>query len=229
MLARMTKSSERALKAADEQARLEGRSSITPAFLALGVIQTPGLGATAMHGLGLSDGELRARLGRVQPELSRVHGGRRLPFDHQAKTVLGRAALEASQLGDGFVGTEHLLLALLWFASTDAHGMDEYLGVDLEVLRRRVLQLKAHTWNGDLGRSPAANEALHRAYELAGSDAMTTGHLLGALVGDELSQAGRVLRSLGVTEEAVIRALGAVPPDRTSDIMPSHDEGAQET
>jgi ATP-dependent Clp protease ATP-binding subunit ClpC len=77
----------------------------------------------------------RRRFGRQRQVNARV------PFHPEAKRALERCLVEARELGHGYVGTEHLLLAIL----SDRHGpacqvLASY-GVDHLVARTRVIDL----------------------------------------------------------------------------------------
>ena len=79
-------------------------------------------------------GGLRARLGlKHKPHGNRDH----IPFTPKAKKVLENSLREALQLGDNYIGTEHILLGLL---RTDGLALEVLrdLGVDIEGLKQRT-------------------------------------------------------------------------------------------
>ena len=94
-------------------ARAGGHAEILPAHLVLGLLAEPaGLAAKALLAQGAGPDEVRATAAAVLP--GPVPDAPELvPFDAAAKKVLELTFREALRLGHNYVGTEHLLLALL--------------------------------------------------------------------------------------------------------------------
>jgi hypothetical protein len=98
---------------AQNEARAAGNAEITPAHLVLGLLAQPeGLAARAITGRGLTLDTVRAAATATLPpaagELPAL-----VPFDARAKKALELTFREALRLGHNYVGTEHILLALL--------------------------------------------------------------------------------------------------------------------
>jgi ATP-dependent Clp protease ATP-binding subunit ClpA len=98
---------------AQNEARAAGNAEITPAHLVLGLLAQPeGLAARAITGRGLTLDAVRAAATATLPpaagELPAL-----VPFDARAKKALELTFREALRLGHNYVGTEHILLALL--------------------------------------------------------------------------------------------------------------------
>lgn len=64
-----------------------------------------------------------------------------IPFTPRVKGVLEQSWAEARMLGDNFIGSEHLLLALIGESEGLGAQILEELGVDLELLRAKILLL----------------------------------------------------------------------------------------
>ena len=125
---RFTARARHVVVAAQEEARNAGSPEITPGHLVLGLLAEPeGLGARAIVDGGVSLDAVRTAVTATLPpraeELPAL-----IPFDGAAKKALELTFREALRLGHNYVGTEHLLLALL--EQEDTGGVLTGLGVD---------------------------------------------------------------------------------------------------
>jgi Clp amino terminal domain, pathogenicity island component len=132
-------------------------------------------------------------------------------FTNRARVALALAEGEARGLGHGFVGTEHLLLAL--FASPDglAARVLDGAGITRAAVERDVLaQIKRGSGSAD-GALPftprakaavqnAVGEALQRGHAYVGTE-----HLLLGLCVDPDSVAAKVLAALGADHDEMAR------------------------
>jgi hypothetical protein len=114
--------------AAQEQARTAGNSEITTTHLVLGLLTQPdALGPKAVVAQGVTLDAVRraatAALPAAAGDLPAL-----IPFDGSAKKALELTFREALRLGHNYVGTEHLLLALL--EVEDGSGVLTGLGLD---------------------------------------------------------------------------------------------------
>jgi len=135
--ARFTPRAKHAVVAAEEEAR-EGRQTlILPEHLALGLLHEPeGLAARAIVALGVAAEATREALAAALPPTAAeepVAG--KIPFAPRAKKVLELAMREALLLGHNYIGTEHLLLALLDDEEADGGGALTGLGLTRERAR----------------------------------------------------------------------------------------------
>lgn len=114
--------------AAQDDARAAGNAPITPAHPVLGLLSEPGgIGAQVIEGGGVSADRMRQTalvtlpeaVGDV-PEL--------IPFDAQTQKALQLAFRQALRLGHDYIGTEHVLLALL--EAEDGTSVLSGLGID---------------------------------------------------------------------------------------------------
>jgi hypothetical protein len=125
---RFTERARNVVVAAMDEAHAAGNDEIRPAHLVLGLLSEPdaiAAGAIAAQGVSLDDVRSRAtaalppRSGEV-PDL--------IPYDVDARKALELTFREALRLGHNFIGTEHLLLALLELE--DGTGVLSDSGVD---------------------------------------------------------------------------------------------------
>jgi hypothetical protein len=110
---RFTERARNVVVAAQNATHAAGNNEILPAHLVLGLLQVPeGLGARAIVAQGVTLDAVREAATAVLPP----HAGEvpaLIPFDTQSKKALELTFREALRLGHNYVGTEHILLALL--------------------------------------------------------------------------------------------------------------------
>ncbi|AJT68987.1 hypothetical protein T261_7389 [Streptomyces lydicus] len=125
---RYTPRARKAVVAAQEAARAASGNEIRPEHLVLGLLTDPaGLAAQALVELGVSlDAVREAATAALPPAADEVPA--LIPFDAQAKKALELTFREALRLGHNYIGTEHILLALLEFEA--GTGVLAGLGVD---------------------------------------------------------------------------------------------------
>ncbi|MCV7193541.1 Clp protease N-terminal domain-containing protein [Mycolicibacterium brumae] len=125
---RFTPRARDAVVAAQNAARTAGNAEITPGHLLLGMLEDPDSLANRLivaRGVGLDDLRVAAEVAEAAPgdvELPAL-----IPFSGPAKKTLELTFREALRLGHNYIGTEHLLLALL---ESDDDGPLRRLGLD---------------------------------------------------------------------------------------------------
>jgi Clp amino terminal domain, pathogenicity island component len=112
-LSRFTPRARNAVRQARSEAEDHGDDFVTNEHVILGLLSEPdGLAAKAIVAAGVSSDQLRATtLEALGPGQGSATG--RVPFGPSAKKTLQLALREALHLGHNYIGTEHLLLALL--------------------------------------------------------------------------------------------------------------------
>jgi hypothetical protein len=110
---RFTPRARHVVVAAQEEARSAGNTEITTGHLVLGLLTEPeGLAAKALVAQGISlDAVRQAVSATLPPAVADVPA--LIPFDGAAKKVIELTFREALRLGHNYIGTEHVLLALL--------------------------------------------------------------------------------------------------------------------
>ncbi|NHC44116.1 Clp protease N-terminal domain-containing protein [Motilibacter aurantiacus] len=125
---RFTPRARNVIAAAQNEARTAGNASITPAHLVLGLLTEPdGLAVKALAAQSVDPAAVRQAGAAALPP--RTESAPELvPFDADARKALELTFREALRLGHNYVGTEHLLLALL--EQENGSGVLHGLGVD---------------------------------------------------------------------------------------------------
>jgi len=133
----------------------------------------------------------------------------------RADQVLKLAKQIATEYGFGYVGTEHLLLAILREGTSTGAQILRENGVDEETARKVIDELlkdRLHeTWVlGRLPGTPHYRDVLSKAANIArgrGNWQICSLHLLLGLMEEKNSTGYKALQQLGVTPEVLRRAL----------------------
>jgi ClpX C4-type zinc finger protein/ClpA/ClpB-like protein len=136
---RFTDRARRVVVLAQEEARLLNHNYIGTEHVLLGMLhEGEGIAAQVLESRDISLEAARTRVEGIVGQGSSSPSGH-IPFTPRAKKALEYALREALQLGDNFIGTEHLLLGLL----REGHGVAiqvlEQLGADLGQVREQVI------------------------------------------------------------------------------------------
>ena len=130
-------------------------------------------------------------------------------FTDRARRVVVLAQEEARLLRHGHVGTEHLLLGLVYEGEGVAAKALESLGLSLQEVRRQVIEITGHGQDTPAGRIPFTPRA-KKALELSLREALALGHtyigtehLLLGLLREEHGIAARLLTGLGAGHDRV--------------------------
>ena len=139
MFEKFTEGAIKVIMLSQEEARRMGHNFVGTEQLLLGVIgQRHGIGARALKKLKVT---LKKARKEIELYIGRGTGfvASEIPFTPRAKRVLEMAVHESKDLGQNFVGTEHILLALI--AESDGVAMRtlDKLNVDIHKLRNLIL------------------------------------------------------------------------------------------
>jgi Clp amino terminal domain, pathogenicity island component len=112
---RFTSRARHAVEAAQDEARERGHDHIVTEHIALGLLHEPdGLAARAIEALGVSAEAARQALGGALPApAAGPPASGQIPYTPRAKKAMALALREALRLGHNYIGTEHILLAVL--------------------------------------------------------------------------------------------------------------------
>ncbi|GAB3955195.1 hypothetical protein GCM10027614_63750 [Micromonospora vulcania] len=114
--------------ASQEEARASGHAEIGTEHLVLGLLAEPeALAARALAGRGVSPEAVRDAVAAVLPPRAEQVPDL-IPYDARAKKALELTFREALRLGHNYIGTEHILLALL--EQEDGSGVLTGLGLE---------------------------------------------------------------------------------------------------
>jgi Clp amino terminal domain, pathogenicity island component len=125
---RFTPRARNAVMAAQNEARAAGNDEIRPEHLVLGLLMDPdAIGAGAIVAQGVSLEAVREAATATLPPAA-AHVPELIPFDPRARKALELTFREALRMGHNYIGTEHILLALLEL--DDGTGVLAGLGID---------------------------------------------------------------------------------------------------
>jgi ATP-dependent Clp protease ATP-binding subunit ClpA len=143
MFERFTERSRRVVVLAQEEARILNHNYIGTEHILLGLIhEGAGTAAKALESLGISLEAVRHEVEEIIGQGQQAPSGH-IPFTPRAKKVLELSLREALQLGQEYIGTEHILLGLIREGDGVAAQVLVKLGADLNRVRERVIQLAA--------------------------------------------------------------------------------------
>lgn len=143
MFSKFTERARQVLGLAQQEAAQLGNNYVGTEHLLLGLIHDgDGIAARVLISLGLTESNIRARM-----EAFIVRGGEigdELSYTPRAKRAIELALQESVQMGQSYVGTEHLLLGLLLEAEGIAAQVLNSLGVDVDTARTQIGELLGH-------------------------------------------------------------------------------------
>jgi ATP-dependent Clp protease ATP-binding subunit ClpA len=163
MFFRLADRSRTSVEAAFEEARMLGHDSLGDEDLLLGILRADeGMGAAALSSLGVTLERARegseemlsdalSSIGISLEEVRREAGdafemsipeGRKIPYSAPARDALVGARKEMRRLGDGYLGTEHVLLGILGNEDGTAVRILAGMGVSPEALEDRLYELR---------------------------------------------------------------------------------------
>ena len=144
-----------------------------------------------------------------------------VPLSEGTRKVLDQAQTEARALNQEFVGTEHMMLAILQVSGTHALRVLRQHHVDKDAVRSQLLSVMsfaddAPVVTGNLPLSPKAQKTINAALVMSRSlrePKMSTRVLLLALMDEPKTALIDALRNTGVDVEELLRALAETPTD----------------
>jgi ATP-dependent Clp protease ATP-binding subunit ClpC len=148
-----------------------------------------------------------------------------IPFTPRAKKVLELSLREALQLGHHYIGSEHILLGLIREGRGVAAQVLVQRGIGLDRARAAVLaHVAQHGGEQSLSdphqHTPAAEEVITAAQQLAGGLPVGSHHLLEALARSEGSLAAKALAAAGVDPDALASIVDELGVEGTTDLTP---------
>lgn len=155
MQEKYTKKAFDVLQRAKEAAAKLGNEYIGTEHILLGLtLVQQSVAAKALEGQNVTYHQVMERICEMQGEKQKFY----LPLDMtpRAKRVVERSKQEAVRLGANYVGTEHILLALLREPDTLAITLLEDLGVDIQTLYEDIILLL-----GESEAQPAGVQGMH--------------------------------------------------------------------
>jgi hypothetical protein len=150
MFERFTDHARRAVVRAQEEGSRLRHQHIGTEHLLLGLLrESQDATARALEAEGATLDSARAKTEAIVGRGAKEPSGH-IPFTARAKSALERSMRESNELGDGNIGTGHLLLGLIGEGDDTAAQILGQLGVDLSRLRdRMVRELTTHPESPD--------------------------------------------------------------------------------
>ena len=232
---RFTERARQVVVHSQEEARTLKHDHIGTEHLLLGLLrEQDGLAAGVLETLGITLEQARGEVVRVVG-VGEEESPRQMPFTPDAKRVLELALRESLPLGHDYIGTEHVLLALVSLDEGPSVQILDDLGVKAEAVRTETLRrlgppepIRAQA----VGRAHAGPRSVDELFRLrpasgtrrllmlAGARALEDERsqieprdVLLAMVRDE--QLGPLLAGLGADEAAVVKALSRRAPSES--------------
>ena len=141
MFERFTDRARRVVVLAQDEARALGHPHISTEHLLLGLVtEGSGVAAKALEALDIRGDVIRQQVEEIAPKGDGASSGH-IPFTREAKRTLEFALREAIHMGHNYIGTEHILLALLRDGDGVAAQVLVAQGADLTKVRQQVIQL----------------------------------------------------------------------------------------
>jgi len=141
MFERFTDRARRVIVLAQDEARKLDHNYIGTEHILLGLLRDgEGEAVAALDALGISLDETRAKVTEIIGRGSEPPSGH-IPFTPRAKKVLELSLREALELGNDYIGTEHILLGLIREGEGVAAQVLVDLGAGLDQTREKVLEL----------------------------------------------------------------------------------------
>jgi ATP-dependent Clp protease ATP-binding subunit ClpC len=160
MFERFTEQSRRVVVLAQEEARMLGHNHIGSEHLLLGLLhEQGGTAAEVLASAGITLEAARSQVEELAAPREKSPSGH-IPFTQRAKKILELSLREALEQRKSYIGTEHILLALM----RDSDGMGarvlERLGGSLPALRQQVIDKVAEA----PAPGPAERETEHEMW-----------------------------------------------------------------
>ena len=243
---RFTEGAKRVLSLAQDEAIRQNHNYIgTEHLLAALVRERDNIAGQALNSLGVELAKVRTALQFIIGRGDQPTSPSEMTLSPRTKKVIELAIDEARKLGHGHVGPEHILLGLVREGEGIASGILESLGLRLETVRARVLELLTESGTPPpagytppppprhaSGRFNRFSDRAKRAVALAQDEAIRMGHnyigpehlLLGLARLTGIGQADQAMKQifeeLGLTLEQLRAELAKVIPPREQESSP---------
>ncbi|HEX5053775.1 MAG TPA: Clp protease N-terminal domain-containing protein [Planctomycetota bacterium] len=142
MFDRFTERAKKVMHTARDEALGLGHGHIGTEHMLLGLVgQGSGVAATVLKAMSIDLEQIRHEVEQLVERGPATHTMSQVPFTPRAKRVLELSLHEAVQLGHDYIGTEHLLLALIGEHEGIAARVSRKVGVEADEFRAKVLDL----------------------------------------------------------------------------------------
>lgn len=162
MQGKFTQKAQEVIRAAQNNAAAMGHNYVGTEHLLLGLIGVQdSVAAKAMESQGVMEEDIRKK---VQEMIGTGNGGALQDYTPRVKRILDRSIQEANNMGTGYVGTEHILMALLNETDCVAVRILLALGVNIQRVYEEILGMLGEGEGGlgngaSMGQGKGGNSA----------------------------------------------------------------------
>jgi ATP-dependent Clp protease ATP-binding subunit ClpC len=155
MQQRFTEQARQVADLALDEARALGHGSIGTEHLLLGFLREgDGVAGQVLESLGITLDAAREQVARETADRPKASRSRRVPYSQHAKTTMEQSLRWALRLGDSYIDTEHILLALIHERDSLGARVLTHLDIDQSAISQQVtLQRRARPGGGAEVRS----------------------------------------------------------------------------
>ncbi|WP_322622795.1 Clp protease N-terminal domain-containing protein, partial [Aedoeadaptatus coxii] len=147
MFGKFTEKSQRAMVFAQSEAREQGHSYIGSEHILLGILKEPGGASNILMQVGVNYERAREAIGEIVAAEDKTVTT--LTYTPRTKKIFELALEIANELGHNYIGTEHLLLAILREGKGVAVLALRNLGIDVDMLERSIYEAIKKVDGGD--------------------------------------------------------------------------------
>jgi ATP-dependent Clp protease ATP-binding subunit ClpA len=196
MFERFTDAARRVLVRSQEEARALRHSLIDTEHILLALLgEEDSIAAKALAAMEVTRDRVEAKVYDLSPPINSELGlPQELHFSPDAKKVFEVSLREALQLGANYIGTEHMLLALVRHDKAKAAQILAGMGVDLSVAREKVMEVLSHQQPEPVPVIPTTPENQLQTLQLAEGNCQVLETILKELI--RLRSANANLRTL---------------------------------
>lgn len=156
---------------AQEEAQKFGEGYVSTEHILLGLLRTDSTGTKALSAAGINASAVRAELERHLPRDS-ARPSQDMTLTPRSKRVIDLAYEEARELGDNFIGTEHLLLGIIVEADGLAGKVLSKFGIEADSIREWVRNISRSERNPEETASvrpapPSGGQRQPASYQLS--------------------------------------------------------------
>ncbi|MBA2725186.1 MAG: hypothetical protein H0U53_04280 [Actinobacteria bacterium] len=156
MFERFTERARRVVVLAQEESRRLNHNYIGAEHLLLGLVaEEGGVAARALVSLGIRLDVVREQVEKTLGRGKELPAGH-IPFTPEAKKGLEDSLREAIDLGHNYIGTEHLLLALVSERKGVGIQILAKLGADKDAVRQKVIAMLEAAGSSEVSTGPGA-------------------------------------------------------------------------
>lgn len=169
------------MTSAGEEAKRLGNSKIYPEHLFLGLLRlSRGRAIDVLMSLGLDFYEVKDRIEeKLEKKKEKIDSLTELDFTLSANSILKRGMEEALKLGDEWVDSEHIMLAILRNEAVYVSKLFKAMGIDYDIFKEQLLKERTrmqsdYKEDSDEEEEMGDEESMYNPYQQQGSSKTDT-------------------------------------------------------